>query len=177
MLVSLTGLPGVGKTTIARQVAQQTGALWLWIDAIETAMRGSHMRVDDMADGGYAAAQAVARTALLQGYDVIADCVNADARCRAAWRDTSQQANAQHLDGWVSCSDAAEHRHRVETRGVDLAGWVRPDWQAVTARDFEPPDDAAMHIDTAQVSARAASERIGAALHRIRQERERVRDT
>lgn len=39
-------------------------------------MEASNMEVDDLADGGYAAAQAVARGSLRQGCHVIADCVN-----------------------------------------------------------------------------------------------------
>jgi predicted kinase len=41
MLVVLSGLPGVGKTTIARELARATGAVHVRIDAIEQALRNA----------------------------------------------------------------------------------------------------------------------------------------
>jgi predicted kinase len=41
MLISLSGLPGVGETTIARELARQIGAVHLSIDTIEQAIRSS----------------------------------------------------------------------------------------------------------------------------------------
>ena len=39
--ISFSGLPGVGKTTIARELARQIGAVHLSIDTIEQAIRSS----------------------------------------------------------------------------------------------------------------------------------------
>jgi predicted kinase len=38
MIIILSGLPGVGKTAIARELASQIGAVHLRIDSIEQAM-------------------------------------------------------------------------------------------------------------------------------------------
>lgn len=164
VLVCLTGLPGVGKSTIAKRVAQKTGALWLWLDEIETAMRDSHMQTDDLADGGYAAAQAVATGALRQGYDVIADCVNPIDLTRAAWRRVSEAAGVQHLDVELTCADLVKHRHRVETRNVELPGWKGPDWASVEARGFVPLTGPGLRIDTGQTVLSDAVSRVVAAL-------------
>jgi predicted kinase len=39
MLIVFGGLPGVGKTALARAVAQELAAAYLRVDAIEAAMR------------------------------------------------------------------------------------------------------------------------------------------
>ncbi|MBO9450239.1 AAA family ATPase [Tropicibacter sp. R16_0] len=170
VLMSFTGLPGVGKSTIAKEVAENTGALWLWIDQIEVAMKASHMVTDDLADGGYAAAQAVAKGALRQGVDVIADCVNPITLTRAAWRAVADDTGARLITVELTCSDQDAHRRRIETRQVDLPGWVGPDWQAVQDRTYEPMPDADVILDTGQTSVEAAVERLSRALEAAKQE-------
>ena len=41
MLIIFGGLPGIGKTTIARELARQLGAIHVRIDSIEQAIRDS----------------------------------------------------------------------------------------------------------------------------------------
>jgi hypothetical protein len=53
MLVVIGGLPGTGKSTIAREVATRTGAAWLRIDAIEQAIRAT--LAGNVGIAGYAA--------------------------------------------------------------------------------------------------------------------------
>lgn len=50
MLIVLSGLPGTSKTTIARELARQLGAVHVRIDTIEQALRESHpgASVDDV---------------------------------------------------------------------------------------------------------------------------------
>jgi predicted kinase len=57
MLIILSGLPGVGKTTIARELARSLAAVHLRIDSIEQALRYAGATVEFE---GYAVAHAVA---------------------------------------------------------------------------------------------------------------------
>ncbi len=168
VLVCLSGLPGVGKSTIARALAEQTGALHLRIDMMEAAMRQSHMNCDDLADGGYAAAQAVAGAALDQGFDVIADSVNPIALTRRDWRKPSK--HHRHLDVMITYSDPAEHRRRVDTRENDIEGHTLPTWEAVQNRRFEPFPDADIHLDASQLSREEAILRLFEAMQAAKHE-------
>ena len=152
MLVVLGGLPGTGKSTIAREVASQLDALWLRIDAIEQTLRRSLALGEDVGEAGYAAAYAVAESHLGSGGTVIADCVNPLGLTRAAWRAVAACAPSPLLEVEAICSDAAEHRRRVETRESDLEGLALPDWAAVLARRYEPWTEPHLVIDTASLT-------------------------
>ena len=56
MLIVLSGLPGVGKTTIAQELACALAAVYLRIDSIEQALRQAGLAVEAE---GYAVAHAV----------------------------------------------------------------------------------------------------------------------
>lgn len=76
MLVIFSGLPAVGKTTMARELARQIGAAHLRIDSIEQAIRGSATGTQPFDDIAYRVAYAVAEDNLRIGRTVIADSVN-----------------------------------------------------------------------------------------------------
>lgn len=109
MLIVFGGLPGVGKTTIARDLARRMGAVFLRIDSIESALRESGRLAAGVEDAGYRAACAVAEDNLRGGRIVIADCVNPLRLTRDAWRAVAARAAAGILEVEVVCSDTAEH--------------------------------------------------------------------
>ncbi len=51
-LLILAGLPGVGKSTLARGVAARLKAVYLRIDSIERALAESSLRIAPAADAG-----------------------------------------------------------------------------------------------------------------------------
>lgn len=151
-LIVLAGLPGVGKTTLARALAGRLGAVHLRIDTIEQALGG------ELTDEGYRVAYGLAEDNLKLGLDVVADSVNPIALTREAWRAAAARVGAEPVELEVVCGDAAEHRRRVETRRADIAGHRLPTWREVMERDYEPWEPAIPRLDTAAAGAEALAE-------------------
>lgn len=153
MLIVLSGLPGVGKTTVARELARRIGATHVRVDSIEQALRAGGHAVEGE---GYDVAYAVAGDNLRLGRHVIADCVNPWPLTRAAWRGVADRAQARVLEVELVCSDPDEHRRRVESRVADIPGHAVPSWQQVVERDYRPWDTPRIVLDTARLSVDAA---------------------
>lgn len=149
MLVVLSGLPGVGKTTIARELARAMSAVYVRIDSIEQVLRNAGWRVEGE---GYSVAHAIAEDNLRLGRSVIADCVNPWPLTRSEWRCVADRAGVRVVDVEIVCSDADEHKRRVESRGADIEGHRLPAWPDVLERDYRPWDGERIVIDTAQLN-------------------------
>ena len=149
MLVIFSGLPGTGKTTIARALAAHLGATYLRIDSIEQALMRSSHRIDPVDDAGYMAGFAVAADNLKLGRTVVADSVNPVEETREAWRAVADRAGVASMDVEIVCSDEGEHRRRVETREADIAGLRQPTWIEVKRRDYRPWKRQRITIETA----------------------------
>jgi predicted kinase len=168
MLVAFGGLPGTGKTTVARAVAARCGATYLRIDAIEQTLRSAGVLAGGVGPAGYMVAYALAEANLRLGLTVVADSVNPLNVTRAAWREVAAAARVPIVEVELVCSDVAEHRRRVETRATDLPGLVPPSWAAVLRRDYDAWTAPRTLIDTAALDAEAAAARICAEIERRR---------
>lgn len=153
MLVVFSGLPGTGKTTIASQLARQTGATYLRIDVIEQALRDAGVLAQGVGASGYGVANALALSNLRLGHTVVADGVNPVRESREAWKAVAIQAGVEWVDIQVICSDEREHQRRVEQRAGDIPGLTPPNWQSVSAHEYEAWDPKPLTVDTAHVTA------------------------
>lgn len=119
MLVVLSGLPGVGKTTRARELARRLRAVHVRVDSIEQALRPEGLVVGRE---GYAVAHAVAADNLRVGRTVVADCVNPWPLTRAV----AEEAGVPVLES-SSCA-------RVRTSIAGASGRASPPFRVTGCR-------------------------------------------
>jgi predicted kinase len=153
MLIVFGGLPGVGKTALARAVAERLGAVYLRVDAIEAALwRAGVARDQPTGLAAYVVAHTVAEGSLEAGGPVVVDAVNPVEDARRGWRDLAHRLAKPLRVIEVVCLDEPEHRRRVELRTADLEGHVVPTWSDVQDREYEPWDERRLTVDTATAS-------------------------
>ncbi|MFD1731624.1 AAA family ATPase [Deinococcus malanensis] len=157
MLVVFSGLPGTGKSSLARLLAPHLQAAYIRVDSVEAAILSATGQAAGVT--GYAAAYAIAADNLHLGLNVVADSVNPLAVTRQAWRGVADQAGTTLVNIEVHCSDQDEHRRRVGHR-ADAAAlldghlpgiWAPPRWETVQAsrQNFEPWAERRLIIETA----------------------------
>ena len=156
-LVVLSGRPGTGKTTIAREVSQLLRACYLRVDAAETALARSGA---DVGVEGYAVVHELAVSNLLLGNIVVVDAVNPVPEARASWREAAERAGAKLLSVETLLPDLDEHRRRVETRLADIPGHEVPTWDEVQLGEWTPWDETRdgrrLLVDSTDTAAAAA---------------------
>lgn len=133
LLLVFSGRPGTGKTTIAQAVCRHSGACYLPVDAVETALlRGG----SPVGARGYAVVHELAVSNLLLGTSVVVDAVNSLPEARVGWHEAAGRGNARLMQVEVTLPDRGEHRRRVENRSADLVGHQVPSWTEVVGGEW-----------------------------------------
>jgi predicted kinase len=167
-LLAFGGLPGVGKSTLAREVARRTSAVWLRVDAAEAAMLEAGLtRSFETGVAAYLVARNVGAEQLQIGRDVVVDAVNGVEEARATWRDLARDSGARLLFVEVTCSDRDEHRRRVESRATATPPLPVTTWAELSQWEYQPWKDPVLSIDTI----RPPSECVARILARVAEQR------
>ncbi len=145
-------------------MAREIGAVHIRIDSIEQAIRESGVVVVSLDDAGYRVGYAIAADNLALGHMVIADSVNPLLVTRDAWAAVAHRTHVPALEVEFICSDAEEHRRRIETRTSDIPGLKSPSWPDVVAREYDPWNREHTVIDTAHRSLEEALKALRAAI-------------
>ena len=132
-LIVVGGLPGTGKTTLARALARSLGAVYLRVDAVETPLLRAGIEVGAL---GYEMVRELALSNLSLGAQVVVDLVNPLPVTRRIWTDLAALLDVPLVVVECVVPDEGEHRRRVTTRVPDLPGQVVPTWEDVLAREY-----------------------------------------
>jgi len=147
----MSGLPGSGKSHIARALARRIHAVIVSVDPIEDAIvRSGRPMSFETGLAAYEVGSTIASAQLQNGLTVIADAANHLEVGRDIWRRAAAEAGVPVKVIDVVCSDTAVHRQRLETRRRGLSTFPEPSWDDVMRRavETEPWTEERLVIDT-----------------------------
>lgn len=147
VLYIFSGLPASGKSTLAKLLAKQTGAMYIRVDTVEQGLRDlCNFNVEGE---GYRLSYRIVRDNLELGHSCISDSCNPIKLTRSEWQEVAEYAGAKFVNIEVSCSDVIEHESRVNNRECEVANLKLPTWQQVKSRHYESWESDVVKIDTA----------------------------
>jgi predicted kinase len=139
MFLVLSGLPGTGKSELARRIGARLRIPVLSVDPVESAILRAGI-APGFATGlaAYLVVEALADSQLSLGQGVIVDAVNAVEPAKDMWRALASKHGVALRVVECHCSDEALHRERLAARRRGLAANFRePTWDDVQRRRRE----------------------------------------
>jgi predicted kinase len=149
VLIVVSGLPGTGKSTVARLVARARRAAVLSVDPIESAVVRAGM-AQSFATGlaAYLVVEAVADELLAAGFDVVVDAVSSVEPARDMWRHlAARHAVAMRV---IVCETGDEVLARARLAGRDRGLAIdEPSWEdhEERRREWAPWPEAHLVLD------------------------------
>jgi predicted kinase len=152
VLILMSGLPGVGKSTIADELGRRLRGAVVSVDPIESAILRSGFTLSfETGLAAYNVGATVAEHQLRLGLDVVADAANHLEVGRAIWLAAAERAGAETRAVEVVCSDDELHRTRLAARRRGLEPYPEPTWESVVVRRAatEPWTRPVVRVDSA----------------------------
>ena len=153
-LITVSGLPGCGKSTIAEGLSRALAVPIFSIDPIEAAMWRSGLSASETGIAAYRVAESMASENLAQSLSVIIDAVNPVENARTMWQALAERYRVQLKSVEVVCSDEAVHKQRIEARIRNIDGMPEVSWARVLERkaEYETRSDERLLLDSASHS-------------------------
>jgi predicted kinase len=133
-LIVVSGLPGVGKSTVADGLSEKLKLAVLSVDPIESGILKSGIKRSFKTGlAAYLVAETLAAEQLRLGHSVIVDAVSPVKEARDMWRSLSKQYRAKLVI--IECVlDSVLHKKRIEVRVRKMRGIPEVTWEEVQDR-------------------------------------------
>ena len=148
-LILFAGMPGSGKTTLARMVAQHLGLPIFSKDRIQRILRDHHLADEHTGDGYYIMLD-MADEQLGLGVSAILDATFPLDHFRMVASEIAVRHDARLCALYCACSDDDLWRKRMTSRVQYVPGWRPVGWDDVLRmrQYYQPWHDNAAMIDT-----------------------------
>ena len=153
VLIVISGLPGVGKTTLAAALARRFRSTHVSVDTIEDALLGAGFGPGwKTGVAAYEAARAAAEQNLRLGRTVIVDAVNDTDAARQTWRDAATSTGHVLRFVLLRPPPPEQHQRRLRGRARPLLHVQEPTWDQVMARAqmYEPWSDDPLELSAGE---------------------------
>lgn len=148
-LILFAGMPGSGKTTLARMVAKRLGLPVFSKDRMQRVLRDHHLAQENTGDGYYMILD-LADEQLSLGISPILDATFPLDHFRLVASEIALRHKARFCAVYCHCSDDDLWRSRMEDRVQYVPGWRPVGWDDVLRmrQYYQPWDDNAVVIDS-----------------------------
>jgi predicted kinase len=147
VLYIFSGLPGTGKSTLAKEISRIHKAAYFRIDTIEQGLRD--ICLINVQGEGYRLTHRIVKDNLETGNDAVVDCCNPWELTRNEWEDVAIQSNSNYINIEIVCSSADEHKRRINERISEIEGLQLPTWEEIKKREYHDWKKEIIRIDTA----------------------------
>jgi len=147
-IILVGGIPGTGKTTVAKEISTYLKIPFFNKDLLESALIEKGVcSIKELNGVGYALMERIALSELAFGRSVILDCVASSKRVNEHW-SSFKTKDIRYIE--CVCSDQALHKARLETRKRNIPGWYELTWNDIEniTKSYEPCFAARLNLDS-----------------------------
>jgi predicted kinase len=148
-LILFTGMPGSGKTTLARMIARRLNVPVFAKDRIQRVLRDHHLAPERSGDGYYVILD-IADELLSLGLSVILDATFPLDHFRMVASEIAARHKAKFCAVYCHCSDENVWKERMTDRVHYVPGWKPVGWNDVERMKeyYQPWNNNALFLDS-----------------------------